>query len=97
MPDGLRLQHISNLVNCIENGPQLVALNSFGPFSSVAQSWMPAPDCNWLLLAQTRIKNGKYDAVSRAAAYLSPRQVGKGMGTPGGREAAVHVARRFLY
>ena len=114
-PDGLRPQHLKELIQCRESGPDfLTALTGF--VNLVLSGHCPAdvapiffggrlialnkksggirPIAVGLTLRRLASKCANAHAVSRLAAYFRPVQLG--VGTPGGCEAAVHAARRFL-
>lgn len=114
-PDGLRPQHILEMVTCAQSGPELLsAITSLTNLllAGTCPDQVRASLFGGTLLALRKSLGGLRPivigylwrrlaakcanafAVPRVVEYLSPRQVG--VGVPGGCEAAVHAARRFL-
>ena len=114
-PDGLRPQHLKDLISCQEKGPDLLtALTGFvnmvlsgrcpeevAPFffggrliALEKKSGGIRPIAVGMTLRRLVSKCGSAFGVERMRSSLSPLQLG--VGTPGGCEAAVHSARRYL-
>ena len=114
-PDGLRPQHLKDLLQCRESGPDFqAALTGF--VNTVLAGHCPNAISplffSGRLIALTKSSGGirpiavgmtfrrlvskcaSSYGTSRLVSYLSPHQLG--VGTPGGCEAAVHAARRYL-
>src|SRR6218665_1018043 len=114
-PDGLRPQHLLELIRCPETGPELIT-SITGLVNLILAGTCPErirPLLFGGMLIALRKKTGGLRpivigyywrrltsksanayAAPRAAINLSPRQVG--IGVPGGGEATVHAARRFV-
>jgi len=114
-PDGLRPQHLKDLVSCQERSPDLLtALTRFvnmvlsgrcpeevAPFfiggrliALEKKSGGIQPIAVGMTVRRLVSKCGSAFGVQRMRFCLSPLQLG--VGTPGGCEAAVHSARRYL-
>jgi len=114
-PDGLRPQHILELVGCPDAGPELVT--AITALVNLLLAGTCPPEMRSVLFGGTlfalRKKSGGLRpivigyywrrlsskcanafAIPRVTTYLAPKQIG--VGIPGGCEAAVHAARRFL-
>jgi len=114
-PDGIRPQHILDLVNCRESGPALLA--AITSFVNLLLEGKCNPTVTPILFGGQLIalekktggirpiaigytwrriaaKCANSHATAILAEYLQPVQLG--VGVPGGCEAAVHAARRFV-
>jgi hypothetical protein len=114
-PDGLRPQHLLDLVRCRESGSNLLT-SLTGFVNMVLSGSCPSqiiplffgarlialnkksggvrPIAVGCVLRRLIAKCAVSFSVSKLVSYFSPRQLG--VGIPGGCEAAVHAARRFL-
>jgi len=114
-PDGLRPQHVKDMVNCREAGTELLtALTAFVNMLLAGQcprqiapiffggrlialdkkSGGIRPIAIGLTLRRLAAKCANTVGVAHLTSYFTPRQLG--VGIPGGCEAAIHSARRFL-
>lgn len=114
-PDGLRPQHVKDMVNCREAGTELLtALTAFVNMLLAGQcprqiapiffggrlialdkkSRGIRPIAIGLTLRRLAAKCANTVGVAHLTSYFTPRQLG--VGIPGGCEAAIHSARRFL-
>jgi len=114
-PDGLRPQHLKDLLNCREAGSDLLTtLTAFvnmllaGRCPSVVapiffggrlialnkKSGGIRPIAIGFTLRRLVSKCANTAGIARLVTYFQPRQLG--VGTPGGCEAAIHSARRYL-
>jgi hypothetical protein len=114
-PDGLRPQHLKELIGCREAGSDfLTALTAFVNMLMAGKcpinvapiffggrlialdkkSGGIRPIAIGLTLRRLASKCANAAGVTRLADYFRPRQLD--VGTPGGCEAAVHAARRYL-
>jgi len=107
-PDGLRLQHIRDMLLCREGRSEfLTDLTAFvnmtlsghcpsdvAPVFLAVAVWRHSSDSDRLYSAATVSKCTNTHGVNHLKSFLKPRQLG--VGTPGGCEAAIYAARRYL-